>query len=250
VTAQDGTTIQEWTVNVTEASAALSDATDILTFTLAEQTGDAEIDDVNHTIDIEVANGTDLTDLTPTFTLSDGATSDPASGTSGDYSSSVTITVTAEDGTTIQDWTVNVTEAAATGATTVVFGDGGTKATAILDLVVDGITYDVEIKVAIPSEIYGAYPGSFTFSTNAETVTAIEAMNVALNDQGAVTVGELGGTADEGRYRIGYESFLTGAVQHVRFNTGVFEPASWREGLEETNLYNDEPVTFAEFTEK
>jgi hypothetical protein len=34
----------------------------------------------------------------------------PASGTASDYSSEVTITVTAEDATTTQDWIVNVSE--------------------------------------------------------------------------------------------------------------------------------------------
>jgi hypothetical protein len=111
VTAEDGTTTQEWTVNVTESGPVLSDATDIITFTLPEQMGNAEIDDVNHTISIEVENGTDLTKLTPIFSLSEGATSEPASETEGDYSSPVTISVTAEDGTTVQDWIITVTEA-------------------------------------------------------------------------------------------------------------------------------------------
>jgi hypothetical protein len=107
VTAEDGITTQDWKVNVSEA---LNDETDILTFTFTEETGPATVDPVNHTIDIEVENGTDQTSLTPTFTLSDGATSVPASGTASDYSSEVTITVTAEDATTTQDWIVNVSE--------------------------------------------------------------------------------------------------------------------------------------------
>ena len=106
VTAADGTTTQDWTVNVTEA---VSTMTDILTFTMPGQTGAATINSDDHTVAIEVAAGTDVTDLTPTFTLSAGATSDPASETAGDYSSLATITVTAQDGTTTQDWTVNVT---------------------------------------------------------------------------------------------------------------------------------------------
>ena len=51
----------------------------------------------------------------PTFTLSSGATSVPASDIQGDYSSSVSIEVTAEDGTTKQVWTVDVSEAVSTG---------------------------------------------------------------------------------------------------------------------------------------
>jgi hypothetical protein len=108
VTAEDGTTAR-WRVTISEACA---NATDILTFSLPEETGSADIDSDAHTIDIEVENATDLTMLTPTFTLSSGATSAPASGMEGDYSNPVTITVTAEDGITTQDWTVTVTEAA------------------------------------------------------------------------------------------------------------------------------------------
>ena len=94
----------------TEDPPVLSSATDILTFTIPEQTGDADIDNVGNNIDIEVANSTDLTSLTPEWTLSDGATSDPVSGTAGDYSSTVTITVTAENGDE-EEWEVEVTEA-------------------------------------------------------------------------------------------------------------------------------------------
>lgn len=108
VTAEDGITTQIWTVAV---SRLLSAETDILTFTLPEQTGNATIDNADHSVAVEVVNGTDMTSLTPTFTLSDGATSVPASGTAGDYSSAATITVTAEDGTTTQDWTIEVSEA-------------------------------------------------------------------------------------------------------------------------------------------
>jgi hypothetical protein len=138
------------------------------------------------------------------------------------------------------------------GDATVVFGDGGTKATAITNLVVAGVTYNVEIKLAYPSQIFGAYPGTYAFNTNSEAVAATQAINIALNAAGATHVGEAGVTGDEGRYRIGYESFLFGTndVENTRFKSGIFEPASWREGLEETNPYNAEPVTWAVFTKK
>ena len=110
VTAQDGST-KDWTVNVTEA-ALLSDQKDMLTFVLADQTGPAIIDAGAATVAIEVDNGTGLTSLSPTITISDDATISPTSGTPQDFSSAVTYTVTAQDGST-KDWTVNVTEAAA-----------------------------------------------------------------------------------------------------------------------------------------
>ncbi|MGE0090819.1 MAG: T9SS type A sorting domain-containing protein, partial [Bacteroidales bacterium] len=90
--------------------------TDILEYSFALQTEPATIDDVNHTVDIEVALGTSLTNLVATFTLSDGATAKigavvQESGiTANDFSSEVIYTVTAEDASA-QDWAVNVTVA-------------------------------------------------------------------------------------------------------------------------------------------
>ena len=114
VTAQDGVTKQAWTVNVSIESLEPSIA-DILAFTLADQTAAATINSASNTVAITVVNSTNLTSLTPGITVSAGATSDPTSGTTGDYSSAVTIVVTGSDGTTIENWTVNVTEASAGG---------------------------------------------------------------------------------------------------------------------------------------
>ncbi|WP_436517969.1 DUF5018 domain-containing protein [Ekhidna sp. To15] len=106
VTSEDGAS-QDWTTSVIEVS---STATDILSFTLADQTMDASINSTAHTVTIEVERGTDLTNLAPTLQLSPGASSSPESGVSQDFSTSVTYTITAEDGITIQDWNVSVTE--------------------------------------------------------------------------------------------------------------------------------------------
>lgn len=83
---------------------------DVLTFVLGEQTGPAVVDSDTHTVAIEVANGTDITSLTPTIIVSERATMTPASGTITDFTDSVKYTVTTEDGTT-QVWTVTVTVA-------------------------------------------------------------------------------------------------------------------------------------------
>ena len=94
-----------------------SSSNDILTFSFAEQTGAATINDENYTVNIEVASETDVTELVATFTTSDKATvyvgeTEQVSGTTeNDFTSAVTYTVTAEDGTS-QDWTITVTVAA------------------------------------------------------------------------------------------------------------------------------------------
>jgi hypothetical protein len=86
-----------------------SDETDILTFVFSEQTGAATINSTTHTVSIEVEGGTNISELTPTITVSSGATIVPASGAEEDFSSPVTYTVTAEDEETDQEWTVTVT---------------------------------------------------------------------------------------------------------------------------------------------
>ncbi|MBN2776782.1 MAG: choice-of-anchor J domain-containing protein [Bacteroidales bacterium] len=86
----------------------VSDENDILTFALAEQTGPATIG--AGTIDIEVAMGTDPNGLVPTFTISDYATVDFASGDPQDFSSAFNYTVTSESGID-QIWSVTVTVA-------------------------------------------------------------------------------------------------------------------------------------------
>ena len=92
----------------------LSDENDILTFTLPQQTDDATIDLGNHTVNIEVSMGTDLSALTPTITVSENAEIDPLSGIVQDFTGSgVTpfeYTVTSESGID-QIWSVTVTVA-------------------------------------------------------------------------------------------------------------------------------------------
>ncbi|MFH2143121.1 MAG: T9SS type A sorting domain-containing protein [Bacteroidota bacterium] len=114
ITAEDGTTTQDWVVTVTVASALLTE-TDILTYSFPEETGAAVIDPIGHTVNIEVDWEADITNLTADFTLSYGATASISAvpQTSGvtvnDFTNPVTYTITAEDGTTTQDWVVSVT---------------------------------------------------------------------------------------------------------------------------------------------
>jgi len=91
-----------------------SDQNDIASFDFAEATSPAVINLEGHLIDIEVAKGTILTALSPKITVSEGASIYPVSEVTQDFTSPVTYTVTAEDGT-LQDWSVRVTEAALAG---------------------------------------------------------------------------------------------------------------------------------------
>ncbi|MEP1779247.1 LamG-like jellyroll fold domain-containing protein, partial [Reichenbachiella sp.] len=111
VTSSNGIYDDYWNVTVTTAS---SNMTDITAFSLSAQTEPAIIDNENHTIEIEAAYGSNVTSLTPAFSLSYGAMAKIASvnqvsgTTSNDFSSPVTYSIVAEDGSTIQDWVVSV----------------------------------------------------------------------------------------------------------------------------------------------
>ena len=92
---------------------------DFLTYSFAEQTGAATIDEEAATIDIEVANGTSVVALVATFTLSSGAsaavgvTPQVSETTANDFTDPVEYVVTAEDGHSTKTWTVTVTVAEA-----------------------------------------------------------------------------------------------------------------------------------------
>ncbi len=115
VTAEDTETTKNWTVTVTIADP--SNEAEITAFSFAQETGDAIITTGDGTIAIEVANGTNVTELIAEFELSVGATAaigatPQVSGTTvNDFTSPVVYVVTAQDGITTKNWTVTVTEA-------------------------------------------------------------------------------------------------------------------------------------------
>ncbi len=84
---------------------------EILNFILDQEAGEAVINSVNATVEVELLYGTQADSLFPEITVSPGAVIDPASGDSIDLTNPVTYTVTAEDGTTTKEWTVTASEA-------------------------------------------------------------------------------------------------------------------------------------------
>jgi len=86
-----------------------SSATNITSFILTDQESSAIINTTNHTVVVQIRNSADITDQSPTIGLDYGATVDPASGVSQDFTSPVVYTVTALDGETTQEWTVTLT---------------------------------------------------------------------------------------------------------------------------------------------
>ncbi|MEM0939765.1 MAG: DUF5018 domain-containing protein [Bacteroidota bacterium] len=117
ITAQDGVTTQNWTVSAT--SIVPNNETDILAFGFGGQTGDPVIDPTNHTVTVEVAQGSNITSLIPTITVSREATISPNGGLAQDFTNPVTYIITAQDGT-VQNWIVTVTVGLANTATDIV----------------------------------------------------------------------------------------------------------------------------------
>ena len=110
ITADDGITRQDWTINITRAP---NTETDILTYSIPGQTGPATVNNGNHTVNVEVPFGTDVTALVAIFTLSPqavgsvGPTIQVSGITPNNFSSPVTYAVQAGD-SSIQNWTVSV----------------------------------------------------------------------------------------------------------------------------------------------
>lgn len=88
----------------------LPDENDITVFSFVEETIPAVITAVSHTVAITVANGTDPSDLVATVEASLGASITPASGITQDFTTPFVYAVESASGTS-QDWTVTVTVA-------------------------------------------------------------------------------------------------------------------------------------------
>ncbi|MBN2763506.1 MAG: T9SS type A sorting domain-containing protein, partial [Bacteroidales bacterium] len=180
VTAEDGTE-QDWTVTVT---CALNDSTGILAYSLDEQTGTADIDANNHTIEIEVPFNTDLTQLVAGFVLSTGASasvdgvSQESDVTVNDFTSPAIYTVTAENGTE-QEWTITVTKTpnAENDILSFSFAEQSSEAT------IDAGNHSIEIQVVYGTDLTSLV-ASFTISEGA--AISIEGISqesgVSIND--------------------------------------------------------------------
>jgi len=97
------------TIGAVEYGLPDASAHNILTFTFPTQLSSATIDTTNHTVSVDVTNNSDITNLTPTITLSYGATINPTSGTARNFTNPVNYTVTASDEST-QVWVITVTQ--------------------------------------------------------------------------------------------------------------------------------------------
>lgn len=86
-----------------------SDAANIVSFNLPGQYEGTIIDQNNNTISVIVPTSVDLNSITPNINISQGATIVPATSTAQNFTQPFVYTVTAENGTTTKQYTVNAT---------------------------------------------------------------------------------------------------------------------------------------------
>ncbi|MGB3467150.1 MAG: hypothetical protein WBA74_17850, partial [Cyclobacteriaceae bacterium] len=103
VTSADGNSSTDWKVFINRLP---NSAADIIDIAFAGKYGASVIDNESHTLYAEISDKEDISTIEPTFTLSPGATVSPTGPQS--FEEDVVFTVTAEDGLTTTDWTVNV----------------------------------------------------------------------------------------------------------------------------------------------
>jgi hypothetical protein len=107
---------------------------------------------------------------------------------------------------------------AAQAANVIFDPNDSTKATGIEDLDIGGTLYNVTFTETSTAavQVYGPFPGTFDFDTSQTAADAANAVNNALNINGAQTVGaeESGGLPF---YRIGFKSQLVGPIEAVIF---------------------------------
>ena len=109
VTSENGENTINWTVVVAKATTA-STANDIVSFTFDEQSRDSDINTESHTVTAYAEWNFDLEneEIAPIIGVSPMATINPASGFARNFYEPVQYTVTAEDGTSEQEWTVTI----------------------------------------------------------------------------------------------------------------------------------------------
>ena len=99
----------------TTSIGALSSEAELLTFALGQQAAPAIINTTNQTVAVLVNPQTSVTALTACWTISENASISVAgipqlcNVTTNDYTNPVVFRITAEDGISFKDWTVNVT---------------------------------------------------------------------------------------------------------------------------------------------
>ena len=122
------------------------------------------------------------------------------------------------------------------------------KATSISGFVLNGITYDVAFTGSEKAvDIYGAFPGVYTFNTTADSFDAVTAINVLFTAEDVLKVGVVGGGELQTFY-IPYEGYInTGGGEGIRYWYGTRPGPNWF-SMDDFGFYNADLRNWAVFT--
>ncbi len=188
-----------------------TETVEILSCSFDEQTGAAIIDSKAGTIDVEVAYGTDVSNLVASFTTSSsiqsvkvGDVKQVSGQTVNDFTGPVTYTVTAKDGST-KDYTVTVTEAQEQSNFGVALSEAGDKiAGNAFNLNISGarnvygenLSGDINVTVTSDQAEGEVYNGPVTFTVGKATVgitlNTVATHNMTVEVDGVTSVESLG----------------------------------------------------------
>lgn len=164
-----------------EASSALSDAAEISNFDLPGQLGNEVINSASGTISINVPMGTSLTAVVPqSINISDAATISPLASAARDFSSEVSYTVTAQDGTT-KIWKVTVYQIASSAKEITAFKLANSQ---IGDASINSSTGVITVLMPQTDDLSAVAPLQISISNNATispSVSVLQNFNQAVN---------------------------------------------------------------------
>lgn len=142
------------------------------------------------TITMSVPYGTDISNLSPTITVSEGATLTPASGLARDFTSTVGYTVTAEDGKTTSSYSVTIS---ILDPDTVVISTFEVSGSESVDIDQDGLT--ITINMLEGSDVTSLTPVITTIPSDAASSPASgEAQDFSTSVDYTITAGETSST--------------------------------------------------------
>jgi hypothetical protein len=190
-------TDRELVVTVSDTTVVQSSAKAITAFTVPGQTGASTIDATARTVAITVPNGTNVTTLVATFTLSASAsaaissTGQVSGTTANDFTTSKTYVVTAENGTT-NNWVVTITVAPADTTAPVLSGTsvtGVTTTTATLNFTTSeaGTYYFLVLAASAPTPIASAIKAQGTAVAKGSDATLAIAKSASITGLSAST---------------------------------------------------------------
>lgn len=176
-----GVDYSPWWTTASGPDVIISSNKAITGFTIPSQVGTTTINETAHTISVIVPNGTVITALVPTITISGNSVS-PSSGVAQDFSDDITYTVTATNEST-QGYTVSVTVLSSTQTAPDDSGDvtlGASTPNAVIKNPSQEVTVNVESGATDPSIDLGEFISGGTGDIPKMTITVASLSNATI----------------------------------------------------------------------